>query len=277
MGYSAYVVCNCFQNGITTKPPYQEYFKFDNDGIYLDIPDELWETDEEKVFQMKSEFEEWKDTACEHKEMELCYADLANVLGMHNFRQIIEKLGGKNEYPILSKFLPTSNDGVLPAELSESAFQELLQLEKQKTIEERIVLLENSTNRKIASVNAEEYSIFLFTKFNKHNYGIDKEGFFILENVERNGEEISCVVFRSKKFSQRVISDNNFRFFDYKTGRSFFSTISLYSRNDNPSDYYEFSIIEEKVIIENEYNYIIEPLKRLTKSSFESGNPVHWI
>jgi hypothetical protein len=277
MGYSAYVVCNCFQKGKTSNPPYQEYFKFDDDGIYLDIPQKIWKKAEQKAYEMDSEFEEWKNTACEHREMELCYERLANISGMSNFRQIIHKLGGKVKYPILTEYLPTANGGILPANLTEKALLELNTFENEVSTEERVILIENSTKKLKATVNSDEHSIFVFTKFNTHNYGIDKAGFFILENVEENGQEVSYVVFQSKNFRQRKISKDNFRFIDNKTGKSYFCSVSLNSDDENPTEVYEYSVIEKKVSIENEYNYIIEPLKKLIKSSIESGNPIHWI
>jgi hypothetical protein len=276
MSYSAFVVCNCFQNGKTEKPPHEEYVKFDEDGLYLDVPDEIWRKDEDKVYQMDSEFEKWKNNSCEHDEMELCYEHLSNNLGMSDFRQIVKILGGKQKYPILTEFLPTANGGILPAKFANNALQELVELEKEQHLEERVILIENSTNELKASVNADTYLIFVFTAYNKYNYGIDNDGFFILENIEEDGKEVSYVVFRSKNFRQRQISKEEFRFIDNKTNNSFFCSVGLHSNEENPKEVYEFSIKKEKAKIAEEYNYMIEPLKKLTKASVESGNPIHW-
>lgn len=48
MSYSAYVICNCYQNGKTTDPPHKEFLRFDEEGLYLDIPNELWRKDQKK-------------------------------------------------------------------------------------------------------------------------------------------------------------------------------------------------------------------------------------
>lgn len=246
MSFSAFVVCNCFQNGKTEKPPHEEYVKFDDDGLYLDIPNEIWKQDEDKVFQMDSEFEKWKNNSCEHEEMELCYEHLSNNLGMADFRSIVKTLGGDKKYPTLTKYLPTANGGILPAESANNALQELLELEKEEHQEEKVILIENSTNELKASVNAETYLIFVFTAYNKYNYGIDNDGFFILENIEENGKEVSYVVFRSKSFRQRQISKEEFRFIDNKTNNSFFCSVSLHSDEENPQEVYEFSILKRK-------------------------------
>lgn len=276
MSYSAFVICNCYQKGDTTKPPHKEYVKFDEDGLYLDIPDDLWKKDEQKVFQMDSEFDKWKNTACKHEEMELCYEHLSNNLGMGEFRVVIDKLGGKERFPILSKFLPTANGGILPAEFASEALNEINEFEKQKQYENRILLFEVSTNELKATVNAETYLIFVFTAYNRNNYGIDKDGFFILENVKENDQEVSYVVFRSKNFIQKYISKDKFQFTDKKTNNSFICNVGLHPHESNPKKEYEFLTKENIVKITNEYKYMTEPLKKLTKASIESGNPIHW-
>jgi len=276
MSYSAFVVCNCYQKGKTEKPPFEEYVKFDDDGLYIDVPDEFWEKDEDKVFQMESDFETWKNNVCEHDNMDLCSEYLSSHLGMADFRQIVRNNGGKKKYPTLTAFLPTANGGVLPAKFAESTFNELLELEKEQCQEERIILLENSTNELKASVNANTYLIFVFTAYNKYNYGIDKDGFFILENIKENGKEVSYVVFRSKNFIQRKVSKEEFRFIDKRTNHSFTCAARLHPYEGNSKKDYEFTVKPEEVIIAEAYNYIIEPLKRLTKASMESGNPIHW-
>lgn len=276
MSYSAFVVCNCYQKGKTTEPPYKEYIKFDEDGLYLDIPNDLWNENEKKVLQMDSEFDNWKNNACEHEEMELCYEYLSNTLGMGEFKGVIERLGGKEKFPILSKFLPTANGGTLPANFATEALNEINEFEKQKLNENRILLFEISTNELKATVNADTYLIFVFTAYNKNNYGIDKDGFFILENVKENGQEVSYVVFRSKNFIQKYISKEKFQFIDKKTNHNFICNVGLHPHESNPKKEYEFLIKENTVKITDEYKYMTEPLKKLIKASIESGNPIHW-
>ena len=276
MSYSAFVVCNCYQKGKTAEPPHKEYIKFDEDGLYLDIPNGLWDKNQKKVLQMDSDFDNWKNNACEHEEMELCYEYLSNTLGMGEFREVIERLGGKEKFPILSKFLPNANGGTLPAEYAPKALKEIDEFEKQKLDENRILLFEISTNELKASINAETYLIFVFTAYNKNNYGIDKDGFFILENIKENGQEASYVVFRSKSFVQKYISKDKFQFIDKKTNNSFMCNVGLHPHESNPKEEYEFLIKENTVKITDEYKYMTEPLKKLTKASIESGNPIHW-
>jgi len=276
MSYSAYVICNCYSDGKTTEPPHKEFLRFDEDGLYLDIPNELWEKDEEKVYQMDADFDEWKRNACEHEEMELAHEYLSNISGMSSFRHIVRELGGIDKFPILSEYLPTANGGILPSEYAQQAFDELMLLEKEQIIEEKIVLTEKSTGSLKASVSSDTYWLFVFTAYNKNTYGIDKEGFFILENVKEKGEELSYIMFRSNNFIQQTISQDRYKFIDIPSGESYDCTVKLHPHEEEATDNYEFEVQTERVGIANEYEYMIEPLKRLAKASILSGNPIHW-
>lgn len=276
MSYCGYVICNCYQKGLTPEPPHKEYVKFDEDGLYIDIPTELWVKDEQKAFQMDLDFDKWKHSACEHEDMEFCFENLSNMLGMDSFREALARLGGKEKFPVLSKFLPTANGGILPAEYASEALKEITEFENLKDTENRIILLEKSTNELIATVNTETFLFFVFTAYNKNNYGIDKDGFFIIENVEENGEIIPYVVFRSKNFIQKYISNEKFSFIDKKTNKSYICSVGLNPYESNPKDDYEFFTKEIQVKVSEEYQFIIEPLKKLAKASIETGNPIHW-
>lgn len=66
MGYDAFVVCNCYQNKLTVPPPHEEYVKFDEDGLNLDIPSKLYDEDNERAHQMYVAFDDWQNKACNH-------------------------------------------------------------------------------------------------------------------------------------------------------------------------------------------------------------------
>lgn len=221
MSYSAYVVCNCYKDGKTIEPPHKEYLRFDEEGLYLDIPSEIWAKDIEKVHQMDEDFNEWERTACEHEEMKLADEYLSNILGMMAFRYLVQELIGKDKLPILAQYLPTANGGILPSEFAQQALDELFLLEKEQTAEEKVMLIEKSTGKLKTSVNSETYRFFVFTAYNRNTYGLDKDGFFILENVNKNGEEISYIVFRSNNFIQRTISKKYYKLIDIPSGKRY--------------------------------------------------------
>lgn len=276
MSYSAYVICNCYKDGKTKEPPHREFLRFDEDGLYLDIPNELWEKDEEKVYQMDADFDEWKRTACEHEEMELAGEYLSIISGMGAFRHIVSELGGKNKFPILTEYLPTANGGILPSEFAQQTLDELLLLENEHTTEEKVVLTEKSTGNLKASVSSDTYWFFVFTAYNKNTYGIDKDGFFILENVKDKDEELSYIMFRSNNFIQQTISKDLYKFIDIPSGESYDCSVKLHPNEEEATDEYEFEVKIERVGIASEYEYMIKPLKRLAKASILSGNPIQW-
>lgn len=276
MSYSGYVICNCYKDGKTKEPPHKEFLRVNEEGIYLDIPDELWEKDEEKVNQMEKDFDEWERTACEHVEMKLAKEYLSNISGMIAFKIIVKELVGQDKFPILTEYLPTANDGFLPSEFAQQALEELLRIENEQTTEEKIVLIEKSTGSLKASINADTYCFFVFTAYSKNIYGIDKDGFFILEKVKEKNEELSYIMFRSNNFIQQTISKDHYKFIDIPSGESYDCTAKLHPLEEEATDVYEFEVQIERVVIANQYKYMIEPLKRLAKMSILSGNPINW-
>ena len=277
MSYSAFVICNCYKDGKTEDPPYKEFVQFDEDSLNLNIPDKIEGKRPKNTYQMYGEFDKWIQTACEHKDMELAYEYLSNNSGMSAFRHIIKKLNINGKYSVLAKYLPTANGGILPAQFASQALDELALLEKEPFLEETVVLSEKSTSYVIASVNTDTYWLFVFSG-PKYSYGIDKDGFFILEYVEENGKEVSYLVFRSMNFIQQKVSDDNYMFIDIPTGKRFTHSISLYIPNqrNEVGNSYEYEVKITHISVANEYSYMIEPLRRLAEASVDSGNPIHW-
>lgn len=277
MGYNAYVICNCYKEGKTVEPPYKEYVASDEDGIFIHVPEEIRKEDKDKYYSIKAAFDEWKETACEHEDMDLVWIQIANSAGMERFRYILEKLGGESRFPVLLEYLPTFNGGMLPAEFSQKALDELLMLENETELEEKVILFEKSTGKSIATVNSEAYWLFIYTPYNT-KFGIDKDGFFILETVTENDKEAtSYIVFHSKNFIQRKISEDCYEFVDIPSGKIYKSARNLYfDREETGSLEFEFEAKIEKVTIAEDYNYIIESLKKVLEASIQSGNSVYW-
>ena len=275
MSYSAFVMCNCYKNGKTKEPPHKELIKFDDEGPYIDIYTSISQKErEEKYYKIEEEFNKWKMSACEHEDMELAHEYLANAMGMADFKYIIEVLGGEDKYPILSKYLPTSNGGILPAEYASMALRELINLENVEKNFEEILLIEETTGELKASVNTNINKNFAFTEYNKNIYGIDINGFYILE---KRDEDDYYIVFSSKEFIQKKISEKIYEFIDLRDGIKYRSSIKLHPFEGETSDEYKFKTIIQKYNVCEEYNYIIEPLIKLSKASIESNNPICWL
>jgi hypothetical protein len=273
MGYDAHVVCNCFKEGKTSDFPYKENIYYDGEDFYLTMED-LYKSNKEEYYKRYKKFDAWKSTACPHADFYFEKQYLANISGMAAFWTIIEELGGSQRFPILSAYLPTSNSGKLPTEIAEIALKELNDLEQEPASEKKAVLKIKNTGDVIQTTNENHPSIFLWTAYNKLQYGLDQEGFFIIENKNFLGFKQSKKAFKAKAFRQISDGNNLYRFIDQYTDKHYTGTTridSLYTEKE-----VDFVVEMENVLIKNEYNYIITPLKKLLNASIVTGNPVIW-
>jgi hypothetical protein len=272
MSYSAFVNCTCFQKGKTTPPPHQEYVQFADDGLNINLPSELLDDNEDLYFEMYSEFDKWRSTACPHEDMEYCYENLSNISGMAAFRSFIHQ---KDNFPVLKKFLPNSNGGCMPAIMAKELLTELEILENQNEVENKIYLIQKNNNNIIAICNEDDFTIFAF--FDKvYKYGLDANGFFMLRTDIENNEEVHYEVFRSKYFSIRKSNlSGDIVVVDEKTARRYRSGMVLTNPGENSEQVY-YIVEKRQVETNNYYQYLIEPLKKLAQASLETGNAIHW-
>lgn len=275
MGYDAFVTCNCFKDGKTKEPPYKDFMKIDVEGIYLDL-DLTYEKDKDEYLKRHQEFDNWKRTACPHEDMKFASEHLANMSGMAAFKTMLHEFGGEKRFPILTKYLPVANGGTLPAEYAEKVLNELKDIEQEKTSEKKVIRRQN-TGDKIWSTNEFHSDIFVWTAYNRENYGIDRDGFFIIKNRNFLWMKASKLVFRSKDFKQVVLGNDKFKFIDNLTNNQYMGTAKIHPfGKEQPSQDFDFIVDMEVTTLATEYRYIIEPLKRVTNASLETENPVIW-
>lgn len=272
MGYSGYVVCDCYQKGKTIDPPHKEYVRFDDDGLYIDIPSEIYDEDEDLGFNMEQEFFEWRNHACEHEDMEMADEWLFNACGIGNFYSFLEEQGGNKKFPVLTRYLPKSNDGILPSSEASAALQELLVLESNFTVKERVTLIEIKSGDVLATSSSDE-PLFIECAY-KHNFYVDRSGFFIVPNIYGK-DRMKFELFRSVNFVQHSRGIGKYTYTDVSTGSSIECTHCLYPmRGLEPIVDYEFEIRYEP-----DYDWvhdIINSLKILAEASVKTSNPVHW-
>ena len=276
MGYSASVMCNCYKEGKTSEPPYKDFMKIDEEGMYLDL-EALYKQDKAEYNKRHDAFDEWKRTACPHEDMELVYERLANISGMMAFKTVIREFGGKIRFPVLTQYLPVGNVGILPADFAGKALLELQDLEQKENGEDKVILKIKGTGEKKQATNVNHPTLFIWTAYNKLNYGLDDDGFFIIENEIHSEEERSTLVFRSKDFKQIFKSKDAYCFKDNQTNLQFIGTAKLYpAGKEEPTEDVDFQVVKKKIPLAIEYSYIIEPLKKLLAASLETGNHVMW-
>jgi hypothetical protein len=216
-------------------------------------------------------------TSCEHEDNRLASEYLTNYVGMMHFRYAIELFNGENNYPILAKYLPTSNDGFLSVEYSQRFLDELLILETETRKYEATMLNEEKTNELIAKAIAFNLEQFVYTEYNTNIYTVSRHGFHIYAKLEKDSEDKYIVVFRSKYFFQRKISDGVYEFTDKKNNEMHHrSSVKLYPFEGAVVKDYAFKTTTKLVKIQDEYGDIIESLKKLARLSIESGNPICW-
>lgn len=269
MGYNAFVKCNCYRDGkLSSNPPFDKYIKENEEGIWLDLD---WETNQEK----HEEFERWKySKPCEHPNMEVCSERLANISGMAAFRTIIYELG-THKYPILSQYLPEVNGGHLPFEKAEEMKLELERLGNETSSEKLVVLKELLSNKRVQSVNAKYSHTFAFAANNKYNYTLSVKGFQIVKNSRLFGKEFSKLIFLSSQFKQKKIAENKYLLIDSKSNKTFSSALNIYPDKEYDEEL-DFIVEIINASIADEYSYIIEPLRKLTIASLETGNSIVW-
>lgn len=267
MGYDAYVNCNCYKEGKTADFLYEEYLQIDEDGVYP------VDGSNDEVYK---EFYKWKKTACIHPDMEMADEHLANAWGMGEFKLLIEKLGGKDIFPILSQYLPVCNGGTLPAEHAHQALVEVERICNSDKTEMHLVLKDRNGHL-ISSTNDLSYIVvFAWTGRGRYTYGLYKNSFVIIEKrktlFSRNEKE--KIIFSSKHFIQYRLSDDKYKFVDIDCKHTF--TCSMGLGEDKNVEGLECRVTEENLSIADNYQYILNPLRNLLQASIETGNPIIW-
>ncbi len=269
MGYNAFVHCNCYKDGKTSIPPYKKFVRYNEEtGLYLDIPHKVKKYND--AYEMENAFWNWKKNACPHDDMELVSVRLCNVSGMAEFEYAIEQKGGKHKYPILTKYLPGSNDGIVPSAYAYDMLNEIYLFENEKTEEDKLILFEKTTNSYVSSMflNVENE----FIKYEENIYFLLYEDAFTITQLRdlKNHK----IVFQSKNFTQTKISEFSYNFTDKETGKNFVTNFPLYETDDLNT--LEFAFKKETLLFTYEYNYMIKALKQLINASIETGNPICW-
>lgn len=272
MGYDAFVLCNCFKNKLTPPLSQNEYIVINEYGVDIDFPDGLWQSDEVLCTKLQDEFYEWKNSSCPHPNFKYLSQDLCNTIFMAYFRDFVRQSGGKEKFPILSEYLPTSNDGNLPLQFTDAFIAELLKLEDPKSIKSTFELLEIETESNNIRVKSWDYCY----DYQRWDCGLDEKGvFYIIESTKVNGKEVSSRKFVSTNFTQNHLSNNKWLYTDIETNITLECPLALQPKAKEKLNY-EFKVINEKYSNISEFEYLIEKLIILAKASIETSNPIQW-
>lgn len=270
MGYSAFVLCNCYKEGkINSKPPHEEFIILDEEGLELNLP---WEGNQDKY----SAFWRWlQGNVCSHVNMQYCKEDLANSSGMGGFRNICHKLG-ETQFPILNQYLPTANGGYLPARYASQLLEELYKMSHLDSNERMIVLKEKNRDEVVYSTNIGYDREFYFGGNTPFNCGIGDAGFYVVKKYNFFNFRFKRKIWISKSFTQEKDKSGKFFFKDKISGKKLSINFNLLILEKEKNEYFEFEVIEKQSTVIEEYSYIIEPLIKLANASIETGNNICW-
>lgn len=277
MGYDAFVPCNCYKNGKTVPPPFEEYVVIDEDGlIEMVLPDGLRDAGWDICSKYYLPFDRWMMDACEHEDMRYLFERIANISGMSKFRNLLEERGGEPLFPVLSKYLPRSNGGTLPVESAQDAIKELEELVRLPDF--RFLIECESEERLYSAAHGEERWIALFDY--RYAFFLGEHGFTIGKK-DRSGfveHEEYTILFRGGKFVQKHLEDDAYLFIEKTTGENYTCRKRLYPQtNDLPvQKEYEFEVQDRSTPVSEYFSYAIDPLLLLLHASLEIGNPIHW-
>jgi hypothetical protein len=216
-------------------------------------------------------------TSCEHEDNRIATEWLTNIAGMAHFRYAIDLFNAEKHYPILAHYLPSSNDGFIPVEYSQGLLEELLTLENERRKYEITVLFEEKTNEEIAKALVFELEQFAFTEHRQNIFALNRNGFFIYGKANIDGKDKYLIVFKSKDFTQKKISQKQYEFIDKKNGGTYRASMKLYPFEGDATEDYTFKTTRKLVKLQDEYGYIIDALKKLASASLETGNPICWL
>ncbi|HLP93870.1 MAG TPA: hypothetical protein VK168_07515 [Saprospiraceae bacterium] len=231
-----------------------------------------WEGNQKKF----SELWRWiSENPCQHNSLTICDEWVANAGGMSSFRFICRKLGEQN-FPILNTYLPTSNDGFLPAQYAPQLLEELHKMCNLEMEETTIELMEINRNHLVYSTNQDQVSRFIFGGNSPYNCYLSKDGFLVMKYYKFGKYTFRRRVWQSKSFIQEKDERGHFYFKDKNSNRRINLNINLIPLERENNQFFEFKVIEKRVTVLDEYGYAIRPLLKLAEASIETGNNICW-
>jgi hypothetical protein len=252
MGLDAYVRCTCFDEGKTTPFERPDLLGVGEDGEFgLLVP---WE-DHKELFDR---YWEWRQTACEHPDMDVASERISNWAGYREFQEALGRLGW-DSFPTLRDELPEGNGGAMFPISATKALGELDLFEREQVGSEKTVLVDSDSGELQHTYIACSRGVFLFAGSKGLDAGFDPAGFFLRRREEDGDAELFRAMRVEVTGTQIVDRDLGTSFpFDvgWGTGRRFH--------------------VEQRITTRGEFDYILRPLRTVFRASVATGNPVIW-
>lgn len=259
MGLDAYVLCRCWQDGLTSEPPVPaELIGVDKEGNFglLDDQDDRWLA-----------VDMWRKNACPHEDMEFASEWVANWSGYRLFRDALATVGWQH-FPTLRTELPEANGGMMPAAAAVQVLAELDFFATQDRLGEETVLLDEDTGDVVMThVPAYDGEVMLGPGYRA---GVDRDGFFVRDDAR----EAARTLFRSRRFSQVVRDAGMVEFSDAECT----AVVKMPPVDAAPDE----QPVPRRLRVETrprtaaDFVHIVQRLRTLCLAAKETGNPVVW-
>jgi hypothetical protein len=258
MGLDAFVYCRCWQDGVATPPPIGPV-GFDDEGyLGLTLP---WDGNE----AAHTAIEIWLTRACPHDRMKQAHEHVSNWAGLRLFQQVLDDVGWSH-FPALHSGLPRANGGSLPAEQASIVLAELDYFRGVGQLADEVVLADEATGRVLMTYVAAYDGVMMLGP--GYRAGVDPEGFFVLDP----GVDPPATLFRAQRFSQQAFPGNVVRFVsDELTAR-----VSMPPVGQHDGGQSQWLAVRSRPRTAEDFDYIVQPLRRLCEASVLTGNPVMW-
>lgn len=283
MGLDASVMCNCYHQELTLPPPVpRDLIEIDQEGyLSLTVP---YDDNEE----LHAQFEQWKEHACVHSDMDFASVHISNWSGYRAFQQALAQIGWEH-FPILKAELPNSNGGLTSATLATRALREL-ELFTDADLGSNTFLVNSETDEEIYEYIKGYGGVVILSGQAGIDIGFDEHGLFVVTRAEPCQE-----LFRSMRFEQRLhepeltlsYKDGKIELIDLTTGQRFEGTTAISGRTipwpdgrmqDDQGrvccEYPHFMHVEERKLAANHFSYILNPLTEIFQAAIATGNPV---
>jgi hypothetical protein len=284
MGLVASVMCSCFADGLTEKPPFADRVRLDQSGfLTLDLP---YENNEDKHHL----FDKWLATACKHPNMESVSEVISNWSGYRSFQETLEATE-QSRFPTFKAELPDGNGGLTDSASASKMLEELTSFMRQDKHGWTTVLIDTDTGEELHEYIAAYDGIFSYG-VDGIDMGVDEKGFFVWKRYGERFREL----FRSMRFQQRLL-DRGLRkllkrsvaeFVDIETGNKIRCHRGVFRirrwadgmmQDDQgmlQTDYPARLHVSKRERQASEFKYIVSPLRKLCEASIETGNPIRW-